>query len=192
LTYINVTTAVRSLIALALNSGRDNSNDSFIPGAIDSGSSLFGELARQRRGLFKPGAQVTRAAEVGSPNWHRDGQVALPPTSCQFLRGAIPEHRSTIVVGRSLKHARESRMPSFGGLLLVTEIAGSRGAPMTNVMVYSFKGYDTAKHRYILRPAKATLDRIRRIDDALAVAGSGEELPRSMVDGDGFRRPGTQ
>ena len=63
---------------------------------------------------------------------------------------------------------------------------------MTNVIVYSFKGYDTAKHRYILRPAKATPDRIRRIDDALAVAGSGEELPRSMVDGDGFRRPGTQ
>ncbi len=63
---------------------------------------------------------------------------------------------------------------------------------MTNVIVYSFKGYDTTKHRYILRPAKATLDRIRKIDDALAVAGSGEELPRSMVDGDGFRRPGTQ
>jgi hypothetical protein len=39
-----------------------------------------------------------------------------------------------------------------------------------------------------LRPAKATLERIRRIDDAVAVAGSGEEL--SMVDGDGFRRPG--
>jgi hypothetical protein len=39
---------------------------------------------------------------------------------------------------------------------------------------------------------KATLERIRRIDDAVAVAGSGEELPPSMVDGDGFRRPGTQ
>ena len=65
-------------------------------------------------------------------------------------------------------------------------------ALMTNAIVYSFKGYDTAKHRYILRPAKATLERIRRIDDAVAVAGSGEELPRSMVDGDGFRRPGTQ
>jgi hypothetical protein len=63
---------------------------------------------------------------------------------------------------------------------------------MTNVIVYSFKGYDTAKHHYILRPAKATLERIRRIDDAVAVAGSGEELPPSMVDGDGFRRPGTQ
>ncbi len=75
---------------------------------------------------------------------------------------------------------------------MLLKIAGSRGAPMTNVIVYSFKGYDTTKHRYILRPAKATLDRIRRIDDALAVAGSGEELPRSMVDGDGFRRPGTQ
>jgi hypothetical protein len=97
-----------------------------------------------------------------------------------------------MAVERSLKHARESRMPSFGGLLLVTEITGSRGAPMTNVIVYSFKGYDTAQHRYILRPAKATLDRIRRIDDALAVAGSGEELPRSMVDSDGFRRPGAQ
>jgi hypothetical protein len=59
---------------------------------------------------------------------------------------------------------------------------------MKNVIVYSFNGYDTAKHRYILRPAKATLERIRRIDDAVAVAGSGEEL--SMVDGDGFRRPG--
>jgi hypothetical protein len=44
---------------------------------------------------------------------------------------------------------------------------------MTNVIVYSFKGYDTAKHRYILRPAKATLERIRRIDDAVAVAGVG-------------------
>ena len=28
---------------------------------------------------------------------------------------------------------------------------------MTNAIVYSFKGYDTTKHRYILRPAKATL-----------------------------------
>jgi hypothetical protein len=83
-------------------------------------------------------------------------------------------------------------MPSFGGLLSVTEIAGSRGALMTHVTVYSFKGYDTAKHRHTLRPAKATLERIRRIDDAVAVAGSGEELPLSMVDGDGFRRPGTQ
>ena len=53
---------------------------------------------------------------------------------------------------------------------------------MTNVFVYSFKGYDTTKHRHILRPAKATLERIRRIDDAVAVADSGEELPRSMVD----------
>ena len=83
-------------------------------------------------------------------------------------------------------------MSSFGGLLLVTETAGSRGVPMTNVIVYSFRGYDTAKHRPILRPTKATLERTRRIDDAVAVAGSGEELPRSMVDGDGFRRPGTQ
>jgi hypothetical protein len=81
---------------------------------------------------------------------------------------------------RMLIHARESRMPSFGGLLLVTEIAGSRGALMTNVIVYSFRGYNAAKHRHILRPAKATLERIRRIDDAVAVAGSGEELPRSM------------
>ena len=63
---------------------------------------------------------------------------------------------------------------------------------MRNAIVYSFKGYDTTKHRYILRPAEATLERIRRIDDAVAVAGSGEELPPSMVDGDGFRRPGTQ
>jgi hypothetical protein len=63
---------------------------------------------------------------------------------------------------------------------------------MTNVIVYSFKGYDTAKHRFILRPAKATLERIRRIDDAVSVAGSGEELPPSMVDSDGFRRPGTR
>jgi hypothetical protein len=61
---------------------------------------------------------------------------------------------------------------------------------MTNVIVYSFKDYDTAKHRHILRPAKATFERIRRIDDLVAVAGSGEELPRSMVDSDGFRRPG--
>jgi hypothetical protein len=83
-------------------------------------------------------------------------------------------------------------MPSFGGLLPVTEIVESRGAQMTNVIVYSFKGYDTAKHHHVLRPAKATLERIRRIDDAVAVAGSGEELPRSMVDGDGFRRPGAQ
>jgi hypothetical protein len=83
-------------------------------------------------------------------------------------------------------------MPSFGGLLPVSKIVGSRGALMENVIVYSFKGYDTAKHCHILRPAKATLERIRRIDDAIAVAGSGEELPRSMVDGDGFRRPGTQ
>ena len=63
---------------------------------------------------------------------------------------------------------------------------------MKKVIVYSFNGYDTAKHRFILRPAKATLERIRRIDDAVAVAGSGEELPLSMVDSDGFQRPGTQ
>jgi hypothetical protein len=63
---------------------------------------------------------------------------------------------------------------------------------MINVIVYSFKGYDTTKHRHILRPVKATLERIRRIDDAVAVTGSDEELPRSMVSGDGFRRPGTQ
>ena len=92
---------------------------------------------------------------------------------------------------RLLIHARESRMPSFGGLLPVTKDRRIQ-ALMTNVIVYSFKGYDTAKHHYILRPAKATLERIRRIDDAVAVAGSGEELPPSMVDGDGFRRPGTQ
>jgi hypothetical protein len=53
-------------------------------------------------------------------------------------------------VEKSLKHARESRMPSFGGLLPVTEIASARAND--NVIVYSFKGYDTAKHRYILRP----------------------------------------
>jgi hypothetical protein len=81
-------------------------------------------------------------------------------------------------------------MPMFSVLLPVTKITGFIGALMTNVIVYSFKGYDTAKHRHILRPAKATLERIRRIDDAVAVAGSGEELPRSMVDSDGFRRPG--
>jgi hypothetical protein len=63
---------------------------------------------------------------------------------------------------------------------------------MKNVIVYSFKGYDTAKHHYILRPAMATLGRIPRIDDPVAVVGSGEELPLSMVDGDGFRRPGTR
>ena len=95
-------------------------------------------------------------------------------------------------VERLLIHARESRMPSFGGLLPVTKDRRIQGRAMTNVIVYSFKGYDTAKHRHILRPAKATLERIRRIDDAVAVAGSGEELPRSMVDGDGFRRPGAQ
>jgi len=74
--------------------------------------------------------------------------------------------------------------------LPVTEIASARAND--NVIFYSFKGYDTAKHRYILRPVKATLERIRRIDNAVAVAVSGEELPPSMVDGDGFRRPGTQ
>ena len=63
---------------------------------------------------------------------------------------------------------------------------------MRNAIVYSFNGYDTTKHRYILRPAKATVERIRRIDDAVAVAGSGEALPRSMVDGGGFWRPDTQ
>ncbi len=63
---------------------------------------------------------------------------------------------------------------------------------MTNVFVYLFKGYDITKHRHILRPVKATLERIRRIYDVVAVADSGEELPRSMVDRDGLRRPGTQ
>jgi len=62
---------------------------------------------------------------------------------------------------------------------------------MSNVTVYSFKGYDTTHHRYILRPAKATLERIRRIEDAVADLGSGENVPLSMVDSDGFRRPGT-
>jgi hypothetical protein len=82
-------------------------------------------------------------------------------------------------------------MPSFGGLSSVTGSIPT-GALMTHVTVYSFKGYDTAKHRHILRPVKATLERIRRIDDAVAVRGSGEELPGSMVSADGFRRPGTQ
>jgi hypothetical protein len=45
----------------------------------------------------------------------------------------------------SLKRARECRMLGFGGLLPVTEIAGSGGALMTTVIVYSFKGYDPAK-----------------------------------------------
>jgi hypothetical protein len=63
---------------------------------------------------------------------------------------------------------------------------------MKTAIVYSFRGYDTATHHHIVRPTKATLERICRIDDAIAVAGSGEELPLSMVDGDGFRRPGTQ
>jgi hypothetical protein len=49
---------------------------------------------------------------------------------------------------------------------------------MTSVIVYSFRGYDTAKHRPILRAEKATLERIRRIDDAVAVAGSSDELHR--------------
>ena len=78
------------------------------------------------------------------------------------------------------------------GCCRLLKIAGSEGALMTNVIVYSFKGYDIAKHRYVLRPVKATLERIRRIDDAVAVASSGEALPLSMVDGDGFRRPGTR
>jgi hypothetical protein len=81
--------------------------------------------------------------------------------------------------------------PASAGCCLLPRSA-ARGALMTNVIVYSFKGYDTARHRHILRPAKATLERIRRIDDAVAVAGSGEELPRSMVNGDGFRCPGYQ
>jgi hypothetical protein len=38
----------------------------------------------------------------------------------------------------------------------------------------------------------ATLERIRRIDDAVVVAGSGEELPLWMIDGDGFRCLSTQ
>ncbi len=63
---------------------------------------------------------------------------------------------------------------------------------MKKVIVYSFNGYDTAKHRFILRPVKATLERIRRIDEAVALAGSAEEVPLSMVDSDGFRRPGTR
>jgi hypothetical protein len=41
-------------------------------------------------------------------------------------------------------------------------------------------------------PHNATLEERRRIDDAVAVAASAEELPLSMVGGDGFRRPGTQ
>ena len=104
-------------------------------------------------------------------------------------------------VESSLKHARESRMPSFGGLFPVTEIAGSRGALMANVIVYSFKGYDTAKHRHALRLAKATLERIRRIDDAVAVAGRamncrgrwltvmgfGAQAPNKGRDADGSR-----
>jgi hypothetical protein len=60
---------------------------------------------------------------------------------------------------------------------------------MTKTIVYSFKGYDSTKHRFIVRPAKATLERIRRIDNAVVVVGSGEELPLSMIDGGGFRRP---
>ena len=83
-------------------------------------------------------------------------------------------------------------MPSFDGLLPVAKHRRIQGRLVKNVIVYSFKGYDTVKHHYILRPAKATFERICRIDDAVAVAGSGEELPPSMVDADGFQRPGTQ
>jgi hypothetical protein len=55
-------------------------------------------------------------------------------------------------------------------------------ALMTNVIVYSFKGYDTAKHRYILHPAEAALERIRMIDDAVAIAGVGRRVA-ALVDG---------
>jgi hypothetical protein len=91
-----------------------------------------------------------------------------------------------------LIHARESRMLKLRRVVACYRDHRIQGRAMTNVIVYSFKGYDTTKHHHVLRPVKATLDRIRRIDDAVAVAGSGEELPRSMVDGDGFRRPGAQ
>jgi hypothetical protein len=53
-------------------------------------------------------------------------------------------------VERLLKHARESRMPSFGGFLPVTKDPGSRVALMTNAIVYSFKGYDTTAATAIL------------------------------------------
>ena len=62
------------------------------------------------------------------------------------------------------------------GCCLLLRIVESRGALMRNAIVYSFKGYDTTKHRYILRPAKATLERIRRIDDAVAIAGVGRRV----------------
>jgi hypothetical protein len=55
----------------------------------------------------------------------------------------------------------------------VTETHEGSRAPTEMAIIY-----DTANLRHILRPTKATLERIRRIDDAVAVAGSGEELPR--------------
>ena len=47
-------------------------------------------------------------------------EIALP-ISFRFPTRAIPGHPSTMPVERLLIHARESRLPSFGGLLLVTK-----------------------------------------------------------------------
>jgi hypothetical protein len=81
-------------------------------------------------------------------------------------------------------------MSSFGGRLSAT--GSNQGHANDKRYRLLVQGLRPTKHRHILRPAKATLERIRRIDDAIAIAGSSEELPRSMVNGDGFRRPGTQ
>ena len=69
------------------------------------------------------------------------------------------------------------------GCCLLLRIVGSRGALMRNDIVYSFKGYDTTKHRYILRPAKATLERIRRVagDHQALVHVSASEFLKLMA-----------
>jgi hypothetical protein len=83
----------------------------------DARQSLTGAHAG-RAGLAH-GAQVARAAQVGSPNWAPRRSGYPTPISCQFLREVIPEHPSTMAGERSLQHARESRMPSFGGFCLL-------------------------------------------------------------------------
>src|ERR1700675_1692004 len=64
------------------------------------------------------------------------------PFSFRFPTRAIPEHPSTTPVERLLKHARESRMLSFGGLLPVTKdrrIPGRANDKLYRLLVHGLR-----------------------------------------------------
>src|SRR5882724_614231 len=71
------------------------------------------------------------------------------PISFRFPTRAIPEHPSTMPVERLLKHARESRKPSFGGLLPVTKdrrIQGRANEKRYRLLVQGLRHHQASLH----------------------------------------------